>query len=64
MDNIMRPKKHAKTNQHDIFKSRLDQIINMSHWRKRIGKRFDKLLGHEINNDHCWGQSWSWVKIH
>jgi len=37
----MRPKKHAPTGAGDLFRARLDQIINMKHELVQLAERID-----------------------
>jgi hypothetical protein len=37
----MRPKKHETTKEGDLFRARLDQIINMKHELVRLGGKID-----------------------
>ncbi|GLR92437.1 MULTISPECIES: hypothetical protein [Bradyrhizobium] len=39
----MRPKKHRTTGSNDLFRSRLDQIINMRHELVLLAGRVDEL---------------------
>jgi hypothetical protein len=59
---FMRAKQPELTNSGDLFRSRLDQIINMkhersdlTHWRKRIGEKLDKLLAENLRVAHATG---------
>jgi IS5 family transposase len=52
----MRPKKPKATGSGDLFRARLDQIINMkhelvqlaSHWRKRLGDKLELLWAESL----------------
>ena len=55
----MRPRKTEKSGTDDLFRSRLDQIIDMphersglSHWRGRIGDKLDALLAENLRVAH------------
>ena len=55
----MRPRKTEKSGTDDLFRSRLDQIIDMphersglSHWRGRIGDKLDALLAESLRVAH------------
>jgi len=38
----MRPKKHSSTGAGDLFRARLDQIINMRHELVQLAERIDR----------------------
>ncbi len=53
----MRPKKHETTRSGDLFRARLDQVINLKHELVPLPSDFDRLNPGQSSSGKCFGST-------